>query len=151
AGDVGEYLLWLTAAIPLYAVAGWLSGAGAGGVVRSVCYLSTVAVGAWGLGTCVASGRRPLAGAAVMMALIGGVGLPVAHYLLIEVAGSAAASGWLRAAPCTFAFGLAAGAEAGPYWAWVLWPAIGALAALVTTIVSPSPENPRSPEAWSLQ
>ena len=67
------------------------------------------------------------------------VGGPVACYLLAELADSPAGAAWLRrATPAVFAFGLARRSPdllATPLWAWLLWPAVGALAAAARMLV----------------
>jgi len=127
-----EYAVLLAAMVPLYVIAAWLSDAGVRDVLRCLLYLSLVMSAAWGLSLWA---RGPGTAAAVgFVAALGAVGLPVVRYLLVELAGGPAWAGGLgHAAPATFAFDLAARSGTffvGPLWAWMLWPVVGAVAAL---------------------
>ena len=136
---LAEYAVLMAASVPLYVIAAWLSDAGARDVVRCLGYLTAVIAAAWGLAQW-ADARRPAAMTAVaLLAAAVAVAAPVACYLLAELADSPAGAAWLRrATPVVFAFGLARRSPdllAGPLWAWLLWPTVGALAAVARMLV----------------
>ncbi len=139
AETVGEYVLWVAVSVPLYVAAAWLSDATAHDVIRSLACLTSVAVGAWGLGLLFNTCRTWAACAAAFAALLGVVGAPVAHYLMVELADAPARLAWLwNVGPVTNAYGLALPAGGWlpqPLWSWLLWPVIGAVAALIVAVV----------------
>ena len=144
---VGEACLWVAACVPMYVAGAWLSDASGADVFRAGVYLAGLWLAAWGLSSWHAAGRSVLAVPAVLVALSGAVGLPVVSYLLAELAGATVAAGWLaRAAPVLRIFTLARRGGAllpGPWWSWVLWPAVGVAAGLVRLLV-PASQSPRA-------
>ena len=99
---VGEYLMLLLASAPLYVAAAWLSDAIAGDVARALLHLTSVAVGAWGLGLWIRKGHPAIATAAALAATIVALGMPVTYYLLAELTERAVCPDWLfLAAPAT--------------------------------------------------
>ena len=135
-----EYVIFLAVGIPLYVVAAYLSDATATDVIRSVCYLSAVAMGALGLGLWVQAGlatasprqagRAAIITAATLAGALIGLGGPVMYYLLAELTDAAGSADWLWwASPATCAFESAAARVLHwyppPLWAWALWPVVG--------------------------
>ncbi len=133
--SVVEYVIFLAVSVPLYVVAAYLSDATATDVIRSLLYLSAVAVGALGLGLWVQAGRAAIVTVVTLAGALVAVGMPVMYYLLAELT-AAGSVGWLWwASPATCAFESAAARAANwyptPLWAWALWPVVGVVLFLV--------------------
>lgn len=130
-----EYVMLVVACVPLYWVSAWFSDATAADVIRSLLYLTAVALGAWGLSLCVLRGGAASAAAVGLTCALVALGLPVAHYLLAELTELSVSPGWLwSAAPATCAYSVAASRAAHwyptPIWSWVLWPGVAAAVVL---------------------
>jgi len=137
--SVVEYAVLVAASVPLYVLAAWLSDGAARDVARCLLYLTAVVAAAWGLAQWADPRRPAFMTAVALVAAAVALGGPVACYLLAELADSPPGAAWLRrAAPAVFAVGLAGrgpGLLPQPLWAWLLWPAAGALAAVARTLV----------------
>lgn len=156
-----ECVLFLTAGIPLYVVAAYLSDATAADVIRSLLYLSAVATGALGLGLWVRAGfaeaspRRAgrvwIITAVTLAGALIAVGGPVLYYLLAELTDASVSAGWLWwASPTTCAFESAGAGGTNwyptPIWAWALWPVVGAVLFFASYLSACLPEVGKNPE-----
>jgi len=108
-------------------------------VIRSVGYLTAVALAGWGLGVLFQTGRPLAAGAVLFISLLGVIGATAGFYLLAEIADSPPGWAWLaELSPVLRAFRLAhrsAGWLPPPVWSWYVWPAVGLVAALLAVVV----------------
>jgi hypothetical protein len=133
-----RWLLYLLACLPLYAVAGWLSDATAGDVVRGLLYLLAVGLGAWGLALWAALDRPWVLPVVTLAGLLLAFAGPVAAYIMAEFADQTPLWLW-QLSPATFAFDQ--GAPRGPtwypqpLWAWGVWPVMGVVLALARLLI----------------
>ena len=119
-----EASIWLSVALPMLAVAGYLADATVRDVVRTGLLVMSAFVVGWGL---AALARSP-AGVSwsVLIAVLLALGGPAANYVMAEF-GATDAPAWLwRGCPVTFAWSVAAVRQQcwlpAPLWAWLVWP-----------------------------
>jgi hypothetical protein len=135
---VMEAVLWMLAAAPFLATAGYFCDATVQDVVRTAVFTASAFVAGWGLAA-LAGMWAGAAGMAVLigvMAVLGGAG---ANYMAMEF-WPASPLEWLwRACPVTFAWSLAGARQQSwiplPIWAWLIWPGAGVVLMFVALVL----------------
>jgi hypothetical protein len=122
--------------LPMVATAAWLADAALADMVRAQLYVLAIAALGCGLGQLA---RRPAAATAVAVAGAAVLlGLPAAAYIVLEFSPLETTRLW-DASPALAAWGVAASRQMAvlpqPLWAWLLWPAVGAAAALLAVLL----------------